>query len=339
MLSLPFTFLYPAVLAVALVALPVLWLRRRRNPRVGHSQADLHKNLRANALFAWLPNILLAAFIITLAAALARPVVPEANKVKTIETRDVVVAVDFSGSMGSGNVGPRPPGGAVAPGSNDPNPSYRPLDAAQDATKAFVEKRVGDRVGLFMFDDEVYYLWPLTDDLKIILRKANLVNRRTGGGTNFEGPTERDAKVGPIQAAIDHFKAYGQAKTKVIILVTDGEAPISDKRHEELTSQMRGLGVRLYILGIGSSWTGQGQLSSSTEPLRKLVDEMGGKCFGAADATQMQAAFDAINQLELSRVQFEEKTTYKDVYQTFLLVSLGILVLFLASVFVTREVA
>lgn len=342
-MHLPFSFLYPTVLALALLVIPVLWFRRRRNPKVGHSNADMHKNLKANAIVAWLPSIFLAAFIITLVCALARPIVTESNKVKTIDTRDIVVAVDFSGSMTGQDVGPRPPGSTsfvpVAPNAAPDLTTFRRLDAAQDAAKAFIEKRKGDRVGLFMFDDEVYYHWPLTDDLKIVMRKADLINRRTGGGTNFEGPTPNDPRLGPIQAAIEHFKAYGQAKTKVLIIVSDGEAPISDQRFEELTTQMRELNMRIYVLGIGDSWTKPGGLSSMTEPLRKLVSENGGQCFGAADATQMQAAFDAINQLELSKVQFEDKTSFRDVYDVFLLVSLGFLALFLGSVFVTREVA
>ena len=332
---LPFTFVYPLVLLLAALVLPLEWLRRKRQPAVVHSEVSIQKNLKSYPLIGWLPTIFFCGLLLAVVGSLARPVVPEEHEHKSMETRDIVIAVDISGSMQSGNVGPPPANTTWKPAQNggyNAN-SYRPIDAAQDAVIQFVPSRQGDRVGLFFFDDKTFYAWPMTDELKVILRHASQIHKYNGNGTNFEGPTEGDSRAGPIQAALDHWVEYGQAKTKLLIMVTDGEAPISEKRFEELATQMEKTGGKIYVLGIGSSW------SSPESPIRKLVDRVGGKCFAATDSKQMQEVFTTIDQLEKSQIKVETLTTYRDVYHYFVIASLILLILFLGSVFITREVA
>jgi Ca-activated chloride channel family protein len=197
----------------------------------------------------------------------------------------------------------------------------------------FTARRQGDRVGLMVFDTRTYKHWPLTDDLKIILRKAKLISKHVGGGTDFEGPE------GPIQSAIEHFKDYGKAKTKVLIFVTDGEAPIDDERMEELVSQMKEIGGKIYVLGVGEDWTDPNSSSASqTEPLKKLVSRLGGKCFAVGDAKQMQEALLVVDELEKSRISTEHSTTFRDAYQYFAAAAVVSLALLSLSVLVTREV-
>jgi hypothetical protein len=171
----------------------------------------------------------------------------------------------------------------------------------------------------------------MTDDLKIIMRKADLISKHVGGGTDFEGPN------GPIQAAIDHFKEYGQAKTKVLIMVTDGDAPIGDQRMEELTAQMKALGGKIYVLGVGEDWTTEGR--TAIEPIKKLVANLGGKCFAVGDAKQMTEALQVVDSLEKSQIAIEHTTTFRDAYQYFAAAAVISILLLAASVLITREVA
>lgn len=335
---LPFTFVYPMALALAVIVLPLLWLRRRRQPAVGHSEVGLHKNLRRTPIIGWLPSILFAGMLLAMIGSIAKPVVPEQHEHRTMDTRDIVVAVDISGSMMSGSIPGGPPEDTTWKPEN-PGANYRPIDSAQDAVMKFVPSRKGDRVGLFLFDDQTYYAWPMTDDLRIVLRHAMRLHKYNGGGTNFEGPTESDPRVGPIHAAGEHFKDYGKARTKVLILVTDGEAPISDKRMEELTAMMEALGGKVYVLGIGSSWTQPGSPAGSmTAPIKALVERNKGKWFAVGDSKQMQEAMQAVDQLEKSQIQIEQLTTYRPIYHYFILAAIVQLVLFLGSVYLTREV-
>jgi Mg-chelatase subunit ChlD len=190
-------------------------------------------------------------------------------------------------------------------------------------------------VGLLVFDDDTYYHWPLTDDLRIIKRKSQLLNKRSGGGTNFDGPSESSQGIGPLQAAINHFAEMGQAKTKVLVMVTDGESNISPKRFEELATQMEALGIRIYILGVGESWTSGG--ANMTADLRRFSDRLGGTVIPVGDAVQMRGAFDTIDRLEVSKVLLEKSISYKDIYHWFLAGSVLLFLLYLGATAVIRQ--
>lgn len=342
---LPFQFVYPAVLALSLVAIPVLWLRKRRQTALAHPQVGMHTSLKGTPLLARLPGFFLTMAIVALAAALSMPVVPETKTTENIQTREIVIAVDMSGSMFSGVFAPQPPPNSVGVRYDDkgaPQP-YQPIDAAVDATYTFVEKRTGDRVALFVFDDDTYWHWPLTDDLKIVLRKAKLLNARSGGGTNFEGPTANDPKSGPFQAGIVHIREFGKAKSRVLILVSDGESSISQQRMNELQAQLTELNMKVYMLGVGSSYT-NGAENSSTKDVREFMSRLstaglGGRIFAVGNAAEMQNAFDTINSLEKSTVEKETTVTFKPIYPVFVLASVLCLLLFFVTVPLTRQVA
>ena len=347
-MHMPVTFLYPWALTLVFALLPFIWLRRKRQSALGHSRVGMHDNLRAVTLLGRMPVILFSLSFIALVAALARPVLPESHQTRSIQARDILIAVDISYSMSGELPNPQQQTATNTPLPTDPTPPdttstdttsgappqqpYRRLDAARDATVAFIQNRPVDRIGLMVFDTETYFHWPLSDDRKMVLRMANSLNASLGGGTNFEGPSKNNPGIGPIQASINHFRDYGQAKSKVLILVTDGEDSMSQERQNELAQQLQELGVTVYVLGVGEGWT-----NGSTPDLQKFAEKMNGKVFRVADAGAMQASFDQINNLEISRVELETTTTHKDIYILFVVASLTLLVLFLGSVVVTRE--
>ena len=325
------TFLYWYVgLAVCLLLAPALvWLRRYSQPTIANPSLPAQKNLRAFPVIGFLPTLFFACFLIGLGAVVSRPVIQEVHEVRVVDTRDVLVEVDNSGSMDGKDVGKGPEGWPE-------DKPYSRLDAARDALKYFVPQRKGDRVGIGIFNDRAYMHWPMTDDLAVIETKVDLINKFTAGGTNFQGPTENDKNVGPIQAALNHWKDIGQSKTKVLILVTDGEAPISDERADEIIRDYKAMNAKIYVLGIGPDWT-KNPDASGLQPIKKLVAALGGKTFAAADLAQIQEAIDTINSLEKSKVEIQQNTTYRDVYSPFAALAAIFLILFLGSVAVTRE--
>lgn len=334
-MQLPLTFLYPWLLLLTAAVLPLLWLRRKRQSAIGHSQVGIHKNVKSVPIVGRLPAIMLTLSFVALMAALARPVLPEVNETRSIETRDIIIAVDISGSMTGSLPRPvQPPADGAAPspgtGTDTTQQNYRRLDAARDAVVEFVQARPGDRLGVLVFDDASYWYWPLSDDHKIILRKAQIINSYTGGGTNFEGPSDRARGYGPFQSAIDHFREYGKARTKVLVLVTDGEDNISPKRQQEIAAQMEELGIKVYVLGVG--WT-----TGSTNDLSQFAEKLGGKVYRVDDAGALQQSFADINALEKSRITVEKSVTYRDIYEYFVAAAVLFLALFLGSVVLTRE--
>lgn len=313
-------FLASSMLALVIVSIGLTLMRRWRQPAELVTSLSIQKDLPRFQLIGLVSQAL---FLISMLATnlwLAEPVIPVSNETRTLETRDIFIAVDKSGSMDSRIV------------DNEGNLHDRKIDAAAQAVKFFVARRTGDRVGLSVFDDNTYMHWPMTDNLKIILKKADLIAQYSGGGTNFESPT------GPIQTALDHWKEYGRAKTKVLIMVSDGEAPISDERMVELSKQMRALGGKIYLIGIGETWTDPAKAGESqVQAIKKLVADLDGRIFAAADEKQMLDAVATIDALEKSDVKVEVVTTYRDVSFYFALVACLFLLLFFASVALTGE--
>lgn len=324
------SFLYWYV-ALGFAALtPVLLRFRRRNqPVLINPSLPAQKNLRKIAWVGYMPAVFFAGFLLALGATLSRPVVQEVHETRVVETRDIGIEVDISGSMDGKDVGNGPPDWPA-------DKPYSRLDAARDALRYFVPKREGDRIFIGIFNDKAFMHWPLTDDIKVINTKVELINKFTAGGTNFQGPTQGEKNTGPIQAALNHWKEYGKAKTKVLVMVTDGEAPISDERMDEIVRDYKAVGAKIYVLGIGPEWTTD-KPSSGLDPIKKLVAALGGKCFAAGDLKQVQAAIDEINTLEKSHVELERSATYRDVYSPFAALAAILLVLFMASIVVTRE--
>ena len=329
----------------AWVFLPMAWLKRRREDPLGHTNVTVHKNLRSVPWLGRLATLLLASILFATPLMLAEPVIPYTVVQKSVEVRDIILAIDKSGSMSSTDIE-----GTVntllAPGtegcpldasnqsSSNGQPSLRRIDAACFASLSFALSRPNDRVGFILFDDQAYWLIPPFYDNKIVVNKAKQLNSQVGGGTNFEGPTKNNPRLGPIQMAINLFTnpKYEHAQTKVLIMVTDGEDSIGQERQADLAQQLTKNGIHMYVLGVGADWKG-----SNVADLQKVAESIGGKVFRVADAGAMQTAFAEINQLEKSKVHLQESTGYLELYwylAGFVLLA-GIFYLIIA--FITRE--
>lgn len=313
-------FLARAMLAGCLFSIALTVVRRWRQPAELVSSVSIQKNLPGLSALKWVPQVLFLLAMVSLNFWLAKPVLPVTNETRSVETRDIFIAVDKSGSMDS----------MITDAQG--NDTTKKIQAAADAVKFFVSKRAGDRIGLAVFDDKTYMHWPLSDDLSIIVQKASLIPLYASGGTNFESPT------GPIVAAINHFRDYGKAKTKVLIMVSDGEAPIAEERMSELAEQMRSVGGKIYLLGVGENWTDPAKADSEqTQAIKKFIASLGGEIFAVADGRQMLSAVEKIDSLEKSVVQVELTTTYRDISRYFGFASSLFLFFFIVSIALTRE--
>lgn len=329
------TFAYPMLLALALLVIPMLWYQSRRRNSIRHSGFSVQKDVKKVPIVGYLPTVFLISLMTLLAIAIARPQLPDIGEKEVIQTRDIVIATDISGSMSSEITDPEQRKLAESeekkPGEEEEK--ITKIFVAEKAIDQFVASRPEDRIGLMLFDDEVYYSWPLSTDHKVIQLKNQGVRKFNGGGTNFEGDGAK-GKMGPLQAAIEHFKELGQAKTKILVMVTDGEATISDERFAELMEQLNDLNIKIYTIGVGDSWS---KGNSSTSSLRKITEASGGLAIAAGDAEQMREGFRTINDLEKSSVEKETTVSHRDVYQYFLIAAVIAALLFLASAVLIRE--
>ena len=304
----------------------------------------LQKNIKGSAVLARLPTIILVLGFVALAIAIARPQNKENVSTETFKSRDIIISLDKSGSMNT-NLGPIPPS---VVGETDldkdfpdkperilvqddrnvnqydpygrPVQGRRQIDHAIAAVLDFVRYRhnvnSGDRIGIFTFDDDQYWSWPLTHDLKMIFRKAHFADEGTGGGTNF-GRVD----PGPLDAAIEHFEEMGKSDTRVFIMVTDGEDSIPRRTFERLQSLAESNNVRLYVIGIGRS------IARGHADILSLAEATGGKSFIADKPGDLTKSFSEIDELERSVVTVEVNEKREDLYLWFAIPALILLLL------------
>lgn len=323
----PITLAYPQFLLMALLVVPALWLAFRRRKALGHTQVGMHTNLRSVPLLGRAPQVLLIAFFVLAALAMSRPQLPDVGEKEVIITRDFIIATDISGSMRAQISDPEQLvfAGEQTDSSGKVEQVTRML-LAEKAISMFVKEREGDRVGLLFFDTRTYYSWPLSKDLRVIeLKNVGQTRKYNGGGTDFA--SER----GPIPAAIEHFQELGQARSKILIMVTDGEDSIPEERFQLLLQQLTRDGIKIYTLAIG--WSNP----NAQNDLRKMTEATGGQVIVVGNASDMKSGLARINELEKSRVEIEKSVSYRDVFQLPLIAAIAALFLFVIAAAVVRE--
>jgi len=336
------TFAQPLWFA-AILLVPFLFVLKKRG-YLGYSD---HRLLTATSsrllrILARAPIAFAAIALTLLVVALARPQVPGDPVHKTIPGRDIILAVDISYSMSfpwKGKLAPQetPPELAFKSDFNDRRREWKGLQfkpptdgrlqrihATQVALLNFIEnrwkKQTGDRIGLILFDVNPRYGWPITDDLRMLYRKAQFIQNNLGTGTNF-------GKVppGPIDLAAEHFKESGQAKSRVLILVTDGEDDIDSQTERRLIQVLQENNIKLYLVGIGET------LAQKEVGIVKLANRVGGSVFRVENTEALNDCFATIDRLEKSAVTISEQETRNDVFFIFAWAALGFLGLFLLS--------
>lgn len=329
---------------VLLLALPLAWFFFRRKGFVGYSDVRRLGNTTqglGSRFFHMIPHLLLALAFVALCVALARPQKVHVISNESFKARDIIIAVDKSGSMGGQLAGempkrvtgeteldkelpPRPPRKDM-PQATDAwgrpvEAGHRRIDAAQLAVLDFVRDRyganAGDRIGIMVFDTDQYWSWPITHDLKTIYRKGDFVNEGVGGGTNFG-----EMKPGPIDAAAEHFDELGKSVTKVLILVTDGEDMLSESTMRRLADILGERGIRIYVVGIGET------LARRDVDIIRFVEAVGGKAFRVENAGDLADCFKTINEMERSVVQVDTSQKREELFFYFVFASIGLLLL------------
>jgi hypothetical protein len=276
----------PLLLILALGFLPAVLARRTRH--LGYSSLRRFDGASGPPLWVQVSRGALVLGIALLLVSLARPQGGSTIREERRESRDIVLVVDQSGSMAE------PLAGARA----------GRIELARDALLRFLDHREGDRVALLAFDDQAYGLWPMTHDLGVVRSKLGTLQGGRGG-TNL---------VHPLEAALAHFGELGQSRSRVLILVTDGEAPIPEALREALVGRLKTDRVHAYLLGI--------QLDESAD-VAVLIRQSGGRVWHVRDGEPLDRAFAEINALETSPVVTARPAGARELYPWFALAALG----------------
>jgi Mg-chelatase subunit ChlD len=333
-----------------LLLIPVFWLFFGRRGKVGLTHLGGLSTDWGSKVLLVLPKIIFSLALVAISGALARPQRVYFVADDSIKGRDIVITVDKSGSMGatvSGKVTSSPipnteldrdfPGmpapalnPAAGPGSSvysggigedeTDGQSVTRIKLAQSAVLDFVRNRYlarqSDRIAVMTFDMYQYWYWPLTDDLKVIFRNAKFISRIVGDGTNFGS-----IDPGPLDAAISHFDEMGKARSRVIIMVTDGEDSIPNDAMKRLTEKMTSHDVHFYVVGVGET------LATQKVDIMRLADAVHGHVFRVEKAGDMQQVFEQIDAMERSEIKIASTEKRDERFFYFAFAAFGLLAL------------
>ena len=258
-----------------------------------------------------LPFVLRTAAYALLVVALARPQGIEQNVRTSTEGIDIMLSIDVSGSMLA----------------RDFKPDR--ITAAKEVAAAFISDRVGDRLGLVVFAGEAFTQSPLTTDQSTL--QTLLARIRSG-------LIEDGTAIGNGLATAINRLRESEAKSKVIILLTDGINNRGEIAPMTAAEIARAQGIRVYTIGVGSRGTApypavdmfgnmtfiNQKVEIDEKTLTEIARLTGGRYFRATDKEKLQAIYDEINQLEKSRVEVTERITYHELFLGWVLAALAL---------------
>ncbi len=279
-------------LAAAFAALFLVSVARERRPAPGvlfsslgllpPAGASLRVRLRWTLLVL---RLAAAAFAV---AALARPQVATASVDVPTEGIDIVVVQDVSSSMDTRDFGTR-----------------SRIAGAKSVIHDFVGGLRTDRVGVVLFSSEAMILSPLTVDYSAVQGVVEPI----GAGTMLRDGTA----IGTGIATGLNVLRESAAKSKVMILLTDGENNSGQITPLDGAEMARLLGIRVYTIGV------VGKANEVDERLmRRISAATGGQYYSAADEGTLRDVYLEIQQLERSRVGTRRQTGHADAYLLFL---------------------
>lgn len=275
------------------------------------------------SLLRHVPTIVFMLFIMLILVALARPQRVNEQVEQTAAGIDIVLALDVSGSMELTDIKPNR------------------LAAAKDVALDFINGRVQDRIGVVVFAGDAYSLAPLTTDYDLLRQSINSIA--------FKMIANDGTAIGSALAVAINRMRDSDARSKVIILVSDGENT-AGSLDPELAAQMAyAYGIKLYTIGIGKDGqvaydvddTGQ-QLFVETKldesSLRQIAQTGEGQFFRADSKNALQQIFQNINRMEKTEVTERRFRDTRDYYQVYLKWALLLLLfwMLLKNTFVTN---
>jgi Ca-activated chloride channel family protein len=306
-----FRFAHPAVLAAIPPAVAlVLWFGLARAP----ARRGLYVYSRAGELAAQrpglvarlrdLPTVLRLAAVVLVGIALARPQSTRGSDDLELEGIDIVIALDLSGSMQETDLVPNR------------------LEAAKAVIRDFVHRRPSDRLGLVVFGREAYTHIPLTLDHGTFLRMLEelRIGMIDGAGT---------AIGNGLGVALNRLRK-SDAKSQIIILLTDGDSNAGNISPEQAARFAQTLKVKVHTILAGANdpdATQAGRNAVNPKLLEEIASMTGGLPFLAADTAALRSRFQAIlEDLQKSRIR-DRGTAYAELYRKFLWVAIALLAL------------
>lgn len=261
-------------------------------------------------------HVLRLAAIALLFVALARPRnVAVSKKTKSNRGIDIVMAIDVSGSMLAKDLQPNR------------------LEALKEVAGNFVSQRPNDRIGIVVYAGESFTQTPITSDKGIV--------RRTISEIEY-GQIEDGTAIGMgLGSSINRLKD-SKAKSKVIILLTDGVNTAGFIDPKTATELAKELNIKVYTIGIGTNGMApfpyakdrQGRLQYRRQKveidedlLKHIASETKGKYFRATNNSSLESIYEEINKLEKTKIEEFKYYNYQEEYRFYVMLAMGLFLL------------
>ncbi len=249
---------------------------------------------KQSPLLSWEPWLKILIFSL-MVFALAKPFVYDASGNDLKKGRDLVLAIDASGSMAES-------------GFNSADRFKNKYDTTIALSKAFTKKRFDDNMGVVVFGTFAYTASPLTYDLGSLAYLLDMTTVGLAGESTAIG----DAIMQSIRTL-----SFGKAKNKAIILLTDGYHNAGKHSPKEAVEKAKKEGIRIYTIGIGK------KSDYDVAMLKTIAKQSGGKSYAADSAEALAKVYQEIDRLEPSQIRGENYLNQK------LLIFLPLIMVFL----------
>lgn len=314
-------FLYPTLLWL-LALLPLIAILRGRRGEVAavkYSSADIARQIaretRSRAGRWQLPLSLLA--LALLIVGLARPQFGRSTATVQASGIDMILAMDCSGSMEALDF------------KVDGQPTSR-LDIVKSVVSKFIDARPNDRIGLVGFAGAPYLVSPLTLDHDWLQQNLERVKI---------GSVEDGTAIGSALAASVNRLRDQPSKSKIVVLLTDGENNAGKIIPETAAQAAKAMGVKVYTIAagvrgeapipvtdaFGNKRLAMAQVDVDEETLKKIAAETGGKFFRATDTESLKNIYAEIDRLEKTTHQFKKFEHHTELFAWVVVPALAVL--------------
>lgn len=308
-------FAHPHVLWLLVPLFAVaLWLAKRGRPAaIAHSNVDLVRAIAKTRRSRWgrllmnLQWLAAALFII----ALARPSRVEHHTEVHTSGVDVMLAIDVSESMQTPDM----------QSASQGEPISR-LAAAKQVVTQFVDARPNDRIGVVAFSGKPYLASPLTLDHDWV--------RQSLGRLNSNDVSNGTAIGTAIAAGVNRLDSQN-AKSRVLVLLTDGQNNAGNIQPIAAAEAARSLGVKVYTIGVGSSGETvvrddngkqhvvDAELQIDEQTLKQVAERTGGLYFRATDPQSLASVYATIDKLEKTTRTLKQQSKRKEQFAWFVI--------------------
>ena len=311
------TFAHPSYLwFLSVLPLMILWYvlkKSKSQASIQYSSIDVFENFKKPLRY-YLRHFLFVlrlAVIALLIIILARPQSEKAEN-KITEGIDIVIALDISGSMLARDFKPNR------------------LEASKNIAIEFINKQENDRIGLVIFAGEAFTQCPVTIDHKVLINMFNGVK---------QGLIEDGTAIGHGLATAVNALKDSKAKSKIVILLTDGENNAGNIDPMTAADLAAKFNIKVYTIGVGKNGyadmpvqTVFGMQMQKTEvkideqTLKLISEKTGGKYFRATDNEKLKKIYDEIEKLEKDKIKEKFGKQMQEEYMRFLIPALILLI-------------